>query len=260
MAPRAIYPLERKIQLLNVLLCHYQGNAQFMAGLSALAVDHQRLLKHLARSCQVPTLVVTNSEAPGWPLRSKHGVVRRHLTVYHDALITLAKCFNLPPLLTSWAVHTGLVAQLIYSLPAPPLGISYFLDDSGGSKPIIQASVLWTPWLGVPWEEVEKQAIIRLRQRRDEMIVQAQEMGQAMHDTEPKLKRNVRRLYERLAFGKSPRTKMRELALGEGNKEDLEEYERSTEGFEFTYRDATYQLARKLGIVFKPGRPRRAPH
>ena len=51
---------------------------------------------------------------------------------------------------------------------------------------------------------------------------------------------------------------MEELARDKGNVEDLQEYERSREGFGFTYRDATYQVARDLGITFRTGRSGKA--
>lgn len=73
----------------------------------------------------------------------------------------------------------------------------------------------------------------------------------------PTMDRNVRWLFERLALRLNPIKKMRLLALGQESAENVNLYQQRKEGFEFTYRDATSKLAKRLGIKLPRGAPKK---
>lgn len=120
----------------------------------------------------------------------------------------------------------------------------------------ILIDVPYDPWPVDNWKDVEKRIIAEAktaivpeaRQQRDAVRAQYVQAGFSLQDTEPKLERNVRWLYERIALGMNPVAKMRALASGKGHPDDRRDYEESGEGFEFTYRDATSRLAREMDI------------
>jgi hypothetical protein len=120
----------------------------------------------------------------------------------------------------------------------------------------IHIDVPYDPWPVDEWKDVEKRIIAEAkkrivaeaRQQRDEIRAQYVQAGFRLQDTEPRLERNVRWLYERIALGMNPVAKMQALARGQGQHEDLRDYKESGDGFEFTYRDATSKLAGELGI------------
>jgi len=118
----------------------------------------------------------------------------------------------------------------------------------------IHTDVPYDPWPVDEWKEIEKRIVAdatklivaEARQQRDEIRAQYVQAGFTLQDTEPKLQRNVRWLYERIALGTGPVAKMQALARDEGHPDDLKDYK--SEGFEFTYRDATSRLAGELDI------------
>ena len=69
--------------------------------------------------------------------------------------------------------------------------------------------------------------------------------------------RNVRWLFERLALGLNPTKKMKLLSREQGSGEDAKLYGQSKEALEFTYRDATSKLAKRLGLKIPRGAPKK---
>jgi hypothetical protein len=125
------------------------------------------------------------------------------------------------------------------------------------SKNTIRVEVEYQPWPVDDWQDVQKRILKEARRRRNEIRRAWVKAGWSLRDKEPKLPRNVRWLYERIALGLTPPRKMQALARGDGPPEDLEEYANASEGFEFTYRDATSKAAKEMGISLPRGAPRK---